>query len=418
MKDPHAARASGTVAAAWLSMLMLAGVAGPPAATGKPAHLASAFSRTMTSTRIAVGAAPRSVPGCTTVTARAPRLASVGTSMTRVPGTPFGVVGTHDGMWDLVSLGSFLGVLRNTSAGPVLVHRVRLPAGNSARGEALTPGGRYLLAAWAGGANVLNVSTAEQGRPGAVIGTLSGGPGLTGAFEDMATAGGRFAFVTIAGSASVAVFDLRRALASGFGPADFVGTIPVGRAPLGMAMSPDGRWLYVASERAAPAARHGTLSVISVRTAETDPAAAVVATADAGCEPVRVTASADGEIVWVTARGSNALLGFSAGRLISDPRHALISWLRVGEEPIGLAIVDRGSRIVVADSDRFRIRGASATLAIVDVPAALAGRPALLGYLRAGLFPREMAVVPGAHTLLVDNYRSRQIESVNLAELP
>jgi DNA-binding beta-propeller fold protein YncE len=40
----------------------------------------------------------------------------------------------------------------------------------------------------------------------------------------------------------VAVFDLQRALTRGFGPADYVGTIPAGLAPVGLAVSPDGRF--------------------------------------------------------------------------------------------------------------------------------------------------------------------------------
>jgi hypothetical protein len=55
---------------------------------------------------------------------------------------------------------------------------------------------------------------------------------------------------------------------------------------------------------------------------------------------------------------------------------------------------------------------------VVNVAAALAGRPALLGYLRAGGFPRQMALEPAGRTLLVANYNSRQLESVNLADLP
>jgi hypothetical protein len=54
-------------------------------------------------------------------------------------------------------------------------------------------------------------------------------------------------------------------------------------------------------------------------------------------------------------------------------------------------------------------------LAAISVRRALAGRPSLLGYLRAGQFPREMAVLPGGKTLLVANYGPRQIESVDLA---
>jgi DNA-binding beta-propeller fold protein YncE len=219
------------------------------------------------------------------------------------------------------------------------------------------------------------------------------------------------------------VFRLRQALVHGFGKSDFVGTIPAGLAPVGLAVSPDGRRLYATSEaqrgaRPSGLGSPGTLAVIDVRRAETDPAGSVVTTVVAGCSPVRVAVSADGSLVWVTARGSDSLLGFSTVRLISDPVHALVARVRVGEAPVGLALVAGGTRIVVADSDRFGEPGASADLAVVSVPAALAARPALLGYVRAGGFPREMALAPDGRTLLVTNFSSRQLEMVSLAGLP
>ena len=50
--------------------------------------------------------------------------------------------------------------------------------------------------------------------------------------------------------------------------------------------------------------------------------------------------------------------------------------------------------MVVADSNRFGAAGAASSLAVVSVPQALAGKPALLGYLPAGGFPRQMALEP------------------------
>jgi hypothetical protein len=73
-----------------------------------------------------------------------------------------------------------------------------------------------------------------------------------------------------------------------------------------MAISPDGRWLYATSEvaqrgqlpqqPAGAAGMPGTLSVISLRRAEQDPARAVVATAAAGCGTVRVVVAGDGVV--------------------------------------------------------------------------------------------------------------------------
>ncbi len=85
--------------------------------------------------------------------------------------------------------------------------------------------------------------------------------------------------------------------------------------------------------------------------------------------------SADGGVVWVTARGSDRLLGFSASRLRTDSARSLIASAEVGEAQVGLALVDGGTRIV-ADSNRFSAAGATSSLAVVDVPAALQGQPA------------------------------------------
>lgn len=259
--------------------------------------------------------------------------------------------------------------------------------------------------------------------PGAVLGTLSAPGGAAGAIEVATSPDGRFAFVTLEDARQAAVFDLSAALARGFGRADFVGDIPLGLAPVGMAVSPDGRWLYGTSEIGVPAGSGGltrtpgTLTVIDLQRAETDPAASVVATVAAGCQPVRVTTSPDGSQVWVTARASDDLLCFSAARLAADPARVLVAAVRVGEAPVGLTAVRGGRLIVVADSNRFAAGGASSDLDVVNVADALTGRPAVVGHVRAGGFPREMALLPDG-TLLVTNFGSGQLEAVQVASIP
>lgn len=343
--------------------------------------------------------------------------------MIAVPGAPFGVVATHDGRWAFVALGRAVGVFATQGrAVPVLTRTVQLAA--SAVGEALTPDGQYLLVADGNqGADVLSVRAAETGSGRAVLGDLSPGtgPGAAGggAIEVAVSPDGRYAFVSEESAASIDVFDLVRALRDGFGGGDYVGSIPTEVAPVGLAFSPDGRWLYSTSEDQVGGARQvGTLAVISVRQAESDPAGSVTSTVQAGCNPVRVITSADGKVVWVTARASDALLAFSAAKLLSDPAHALLADVRVGELPVGLALVRGGSLIIVADSNRFNVNRAAASLAVVNVADALAGRPALVGYLPAGIFPREMGLEHGGATLLVSNYGSQQLEEVHLADLP
>jgi DNA-binding beta-propeller fold protein YncE len=269
---------------------------------------------------------------------------------------------------------------------------------------------------------VVSVGRAEAGQADGQDGTLGSETGNAGAIEVAVSPDDRFAFVSLENWASIAVYNLQRALAHGFSSADLVGMIPVGILPVGVAVSPDGRWLYATSETARGASASGTtvgtLTVIDLRRAETDPAASVVATVDAGCSPVRVITSPNGSVVWVTARGSDRLLGFSAARLRTDPGHSLIASVEVGEAPVGLAFVDGGSRIVVADSNRFGAQGAASSLAVVDVAGALAGRGALSGYLPAGGFPREMALEPDGRVLLVTDYASGQLEAVGVVDLP
>jgi DNA-binding beta-propeller fold protein YncE len=333
---------------------------------------------------------------------------------------PFGVAVAADGSWGFASLRGELGVFRLTAGrAPVLVHTVLLPDAATA-GIVLSPDGRLLLLATeATGAVVVNVAAAEAGNNSAVLGTLSApGKQLGGAIEVAVSPDGRYAFVSLEDEDKIAVFNLKAALADGFGRSDYVGAIPTQVAPVGLAFAPGGRWLYSTSEARNASSQVGTLEVINVARAESDPARSVVARVRAGCNPVRVATSANGSVVWVTARASDALLAFSAGALRADPRSALLADVAVGEAPVGLALVRDGALIVVADSNRFDVSGQQASLAVVDVHEALSGQPALLGYLRAGAFPRDVAANPAGSTVLVANYASGQVESVNVADLP
>jgi hypothetical protein len=117
--------------------------------------------------------------------------------------------------------------------------------------------------------------------------------------------------------------------------------------------------------------------------------------------PVRVRAGAGGHLRRRPGRVGDGPRKRRAARLLStasDPRSgALADRGDAGREaPVGLALVRGGTRIVVADSNRFNVPGSRASLAVVDVAAALAGRLAVLGYLPAGEFPRQMALEPGA----------------------
>jgi len=372
------------------------------------------------STTAAPAAGSLHAPGCTNRADVGASLDGVSTTMVHLPSEPFGAVTTRDGRWSFLSLGHQVAVMRERRGVPRLVRLIGVPG--APRAETLSHDGRYLLLTDGGGPVVLSVARAERGGANPVMGTLSTPGGVAGAIDVATSPDDAYAFATLETRGVIAVFDLRRALARGFRGAEYVGAIPLGVAPLGIAISPDGRWLYATSEFADhPVSRsrsRGTLSVIDVRRAETQPSHAVVATAAAACNPARVAVSPDGQTVWATARRSNAALGYSTAKLLSDPRHALVAVVPVGREPIGLGFVNGGSRMIVFDSNPSRAPGETTGLTVVDPAAAVAGRSAVLGTLATGPYPREVTLAPGDQTLLVSRFAPGADEVVRTANLP
>jgi hypothetical protein len=78
-------------------------------------------------------------------------------------------------------------------------------------------------------------------------------------------------------------------------------------------------------------------AVVDVARARTDPANAVVAHVPAGCSAVRLAISPDGRRIYVTARNSNAVEVFDTAKLISDPDHSRLGTAPVGEAPVPVA---------------------------------------------------------------------------------
>jgi DNA-binding beta-propeller fold protein YncE len=352
-------------------------------------------------------AAP-AIPGCTGATASARSLSHVRRSAVGLGGRPFAVRVTPDRKFLFVTLGDSLAVLRSGAGqAPALVRTLQVPG--ASKGEAITRDGRYLLVAAGGGAKVLSVPDAEQGNI-VVLGTLDS-PGGRGAVQVTLSPDDRFAFVTLQGSGGVAVFNLRQALNSGFA-SSLVGTVPTGKQPVGISVSAARarKWLYVTSW-----GPPGTISIVSMHLAETDPRKAVLTRhRPAGCQPSRVMTSAHGGVVWVTAQGSNALLAFSAARLRTAPAHSLTAVVHVGQNPIGEQFINGNERIVVANSG-----SSPPSLMVIDTKRALCGegKRALVGSIRTGKGPRELYLKDGK-TLLVTNLGADRLETVSINDIP
>jgi serine/threonine protein kinase/DNA-binding beta-propeller fold protein YncE len=359
---------------------------------------------------------------CATTTQHASALTTAASQEARVHGgTPFAVQESRDGDYTFVTVNDGLAVLRNSSgAAPSFVRIISIPGPD--KGLFPTEDGRYLLIANGDGAVVVDVAKAEQGAAKPVLGDLAG-PALSqdgnGAVGVRASPDGKFVFVTLQNTTKMAVFNFSRALADNFGQAALVGYVPLGVQPVGISQSPDGSQLYVTSFQAAygTGPLEGTLSVVNTDMAETSPATAVRSTVRAGCSPARIVTSSDGSTVWVTARDSNTLLGFSASKLISEPAKALVARVRVGPQPIGLTLARGGKLIVVADSN-YSDDHHRGSLAVVDTAKAMNGQPALLGYVPAGGQPRQLTVAAGGATILVTNQITNQLQQITVAGLP
>jgi DNA-binding beta-propeller fold protein YncE len=386
-------------------------------ATGRYSHLLRDLDLlTGGAPRLAPGlVATHGSPGCSTTTGPQRPLTGIQTATIALPDAPFGIASTPDGKWSFVALAEGkVAVSSDAELAPGVVRVISVARGLA--GASLTADGRYLLLAGGQGAYVMSAQRAERGLSHPVLGRLSvPGRVVLGPIEVTASPDGRYAFVSVEYSDEIAVFDLHAALVHHFRTSGFVGTIGLGQAVVGTAISPNGRWLYATSELSGTGSQ-GSLSIINLRRAETQPENAVVANVTAGCGPVRVAVSPDGRTVWVTARGSNALLGFSAARLLTRPASALSADVRVGPAPVGLAIVNRGREIVVADSNRFNAH-ANGSLTVINTAAGLAKQPATTGVLATGMFPRETSLEPDG-TLLIGDFGSAQIQAINTTQLP
>ena len=324
----------------------------------------------------------------------------------------------HNG-FTFVSYSTGLAVANTASLTPKVIRNIRLSEGHEARGEALTRGNKYLLVAGGSGITVFKVSDLEQGNYDQPC-SLSGG--RRDAEEVTTSRDGQFAFVTLQTSGQVAVFSLQRAQTpKGCVQPHLIQTIRVGSNPVGIARSTDGHYLYVTTGLGVNATTgKGYLVILDMRKAEKAKSRSpVVNTVDPHAHGLaRVLPSPDGKYVWATVGGGNTLLAFSAADLLDKHKKALIARVTVGQAPLGLVLVKNGTRIVVADSNRYPVRGSAPDLAVIDVHKALKHKHAVLGIIKS-FAPRQLALESDKKTLLVTNFGSGGwIEAVNVSQLP
>jgi DNA-binding beta-propeller fold protein YncE len=289
-----------------------------------------------------------------------------------------------------------------------------------------------------GGVQFIDVKKAIAGDTSAAMGTVPTDPS---AIEVAISPDNKLVFVANEFSApkkgepdTVSVIDFKEALTSGQNASSVIGEIPVDSAPVGLAVSGNSRYLYVTNETALPVRHYdknacedssiptgemcpvmnpepkGTLTVVDVNTARTDPASSAVATIPAGCSPTRVILTNNDKVAWVSARDENNLLAFDTRKIFSDPADALLSTTPVGIAPDGAQPFSHKRFIAVANTNRFagKCSGADGTVSILDFATALnsGGSAATVGTFDAGVFPRQWASSPNGRWLYLTEFLS------------
>ena len=355
-----------------------------------------------------------------------------------LPGSPFTALPSADGCWLFVSLESSAvhpGVaVLNRADGAVTPKRL-LGLPGSPSGMVLTHDGTVLIVATGVNVVFLDVGRLTTGAGNPLLGYWAEGHDQPTSIYVSVTADDRYLLVSNESVGTVSVIDLAQTRRSRFAQVRLVGSIAVGDGPVGLAFSSDERFMFATvqslsdtgwSNQCKPegnptaAADHpeGALVVIDMKLAVSDAGKSVLRRVPAGCNPVRVVTSRQAGRVYVTARGSNQLLAFTERELTGsgpDPRATQVA---VGTSPIGVAVIDEGRRVVVASSDRFNSRAAAASLYVVDSARLAVDSTPIVGTIPSRGFPREIRATADGHTLLVTNCSAGTLQIVDLSRAP
>jgi DNA-binding beta-propeller fold protein YncE len=343
---------------------------------------------------------------------------------TPVAGAPAGILITNDG-WGFAAVSTAttdgqgqLAVLRRQNNTLLVDHSLTGVAGESPFGLAQSNDGTLLAMSTSNHVLLYDLEKTKANAPDALIASVpnhSSGTTMNLAFSSDDV----FVFAALEWDRGVAVIDVKNRA--------YVGNIPIGgRGITSLAVSPDASRLYVVCEiadefdQASSSITNdqavGSLTVVDAKVAVTDPPDSVLGRIFVGRTPVRVAASLDGTTLWITARGSNALLALDAEHLLSDPCDPLLGTVAVGAAPVGITLLNGASRVAVANSNRFEQPYTKQTVMILDADRARAGDgDSVIGQITVGAFPRE--ITGDSSALFVTNFNSSSLSGIDLTDL-
>ena len=248
--------------------------------------------------------------------------------------TPFGMAATQDGKKIFVSTFDGKNIYAFDAETNALISTLQI--GSELREITLTPDGKYLYVPDYN-ENVVHIVTTKDNT---LMGDIPVGaaPHMV-AFGD----GGKYAYVSAEAGQVVTVIDTKTATV--------VSNIPVG-SPVGIAASPDGKTIFVASSGY-------EVSFISVKTQ------AVVATVPVPGNAAAVAASPDGKWLYVVCDNP------SKGYVISVENQTVVADFSIGKNPRNVIVSPDGKTIYVTNFDSLNLYAIDSTTLKVDYKKAL-----------------------------------------------
>ena len=232
---------------------------------------------------------------------------------------------------------------------------------------------------WVTNVNTANISMIYYSNNTLALNKVSGGTGFvivgTNPIGVAITPNGQYAYVANRGSNSVSVISTSNDSA--------FKVIPVGTYPKGVAITANGLYAYVANSGST------TVSVISTSSNS------VVATITVGTNPYGVAITPNGQYVYVANINSNSV------SVISTSSNSVVATITVGTNPIGVAITPNGlyAYITNAGGTTVSVISTSSNSVVSTIP--------------VGSGPDGVAITPNGQYAYVANVHSATVSVIS-----
>ncbi len=232
---------------------------------------------------------------------------------------------------------------------------------------------------WLSNNNAANVSMIYYSNNTLALNKVSGETGLvivgSNPIGVAITLNGQYVYVANGGSGTVSVISTATN--------SVVSTITVGTNPDGIAITPSSQYVYVGNWGSA------TVSVISTSSNS------VVSTITVGTNPTGITITPNGLYVYVANKGGDTV------SVISTSSDSVVATIPVGSNPIGVAITPNGQYVYVANqgSNKISVISTSSNSVVSTIP--------------VGTLPRGVAITPNGQYVYVTNDNSNTVSVIS-----